>query len=73
MCKGIVLDWHAELYKDSEAGETETGYLIVLITDKGMTRLDMMSEYERYKTWSMTINHMLMLSATFTKYELQLY
>ncbi|KAL8488725.1 hypothetical protein ACS0TY_024394 [Phlomoides rotata] len=71
--ESIVLDWHAELYKDSEAGETETGYLIVLITDKGMMRLDMMSEYERYKTWSMTINHMLMLSATFTKYELQLY
>ncbi|KAI3444091.1 hypothetical protein Pfo_000756 [Paulownia fortunei] len=69
----IVLTLHAELYKDSEAGETETGYLIVLTTDKGMIKLDMMNDYQSYKTWSMTLNHMLMLSTTFTKYELQFY
>ncbi|KAL0383127.1 UNVERIFIED_CONTAM: VAN3-binding protein [Sesamum calycinum] len=33
--ESFVLDMHAELYKDSEAGEMETGYLIVLTTDKG--------------------------------------
>lgn len=69
-----MLDWHAELYKDSEnGGETETGYLIVLSTNKGMVKLDMMNDYERYRTWSITINHMLMLSTTLTKYELQFY
>ncbi|XP_042055923.1 VAN3-binding protein isoform X1 [Salvia splendens] len=68
-----VLDWHAELYKESEGRDTETGYLVVLSTNKGMVKLDMMSDYERYRTWSMTINHMLMLSTSFTKYELQFY
>ncbi|KAL0340107.1 UNVERIFIED_CONTAM: VAN3-binding protein [Sesamum radiatum] len=71
--ESFVLDMHAELYKDSEAGEMETGYLIVLTTDKGMIKLDMMNDYQRHRTWSMTINHMLMLSTTFTKYELQFY
>lgn len=70
---GTVIDWHAELYKESEGGDTDTGYLVVLSTNKGMVKLDMMSDYERYRTWSMTINHMLMLSTTFTKYELQFY
>ncbi|KAL3824689.1 hypothetical protein ACJIZ3_020718 [Penstemon smallii] len=71
--ESVVLDLHAELYKDSEAGGNETGYLIVLKTDKGMIKLDMMNDYQRYKTWSMTINHMLMLSTSFKKYELQFY
>lgn len=70
---GTVLDWHAELYKDSKGGDTETGYLVVLSTNKGMVKLDMMNDYERYRTWSMTINHMIMLSTTFTKYELEFY
>ncbi|XP_051120624.1 VAN3-binding protein isoform X2 [Andrographis paniculata] len=72
-----VLDMHAELYKeDSEAaGETEieTGYYIVLTTNKGVIKLDMMCDYKRYRMWSITINHMLMLSTTFTKYDLQFY
>ncbi|XP_020547817.1 VAN3-binding protein isoform X2 [Sesamum indicum] len=71
--ESIVLDMHVELYKDSEAGEMETAYLIVLTTDKGMIKLDMVNDYQRHRTWSMTINHMLMLSTTFTKYELQFY
>ncbi|XP_057787773.1 VAN3-binding protein isoform X2 [Salvia miltiorrhiza] len=71
--ESTVLDWHVELYKESEGGDTETGYLVVLSTNKGMVKLDMMSDYERYRIWSMTINHMLMLSTTFTKYELQFY
>ncbi|KAF7152653.1 hypothetical protein RHSIM_Rhsim01G0012300 [Rhododendron simsii] len=71
---GIVIDVHAELYKDSEANqEPDTCYLIVLTTNGGMVKLDMMDDYQRYKMWAMTINHMLMLSTSFTKYELQFY
>lgn len=71
---GIVIDVHAELYKDSEADqEPDTCYLIVLTTNGGMVKLDMMDDYQRYKMWAMTINHMLMLSTSFTKYELQFY
>ncbi|XP_022863124.1 VAN3-binding protein-like [Olea europaea var. sylvestris] len=71
--ESIVLDLHTELYKDSEGGETETCYLLVLTTNKGMIKLDMVDDYQRYKTWSTTINHMLMLSTSFTGYELQFY
>ncbi|XP_058191089.1 VAN3-binding protein isoform X1 [Rhododendron vialii] len=72
--ESIVIDVHAELYKDSEADqEPDTCYLIVLTTNGGMVKLDMINDYQRYKMWAMTINHMLMLSTSFTKYELQFY
>ncbi|XP_059461427.1 VAN3-binding protein [Corylus avellana] len=72
--ESIVLDLHAELYKDSEADQdANTCYLIVLTTSRGAFKLDMAEDYERYKTWATTINHMLMLSTSFTKYELQFY
>ncbi|XP_057462333.1 VAN3-binding protein [Actinidia eriantha] len=72
--ESIVLDLHAELYKDSEADqETDTCYLIVLTTNRGMIKLDMMDDYQLYKMWATTINHMLMLSTSFTKYDLQFY
>ncbi|KAL2502349.1 Plant protein of unknown function with plant pleckstrin-like proteiny-like region [Forsythia ovata] len=71
--ESMVLDLHTELYKDSEEGETETCYLLVLTTNKGIIKLDMVDDYRRYKTWSTTINHMLMLSTSFSRYELQLY
>ncbi|CAA2976466.1 Hypothetical predicted protein [Olea europaea subsp. europaea] len=71
--ESIVLDLHTELYKDSEVGETETCHLLVLTTNKGMIKLDMVADYQCYKTWSTTINHMLMLSTSFTRYELQFY
>lgn len=71
---GIVLDLHAELYKDSEAENANvTCYHIVLTTSRGPFKLDMADDYQRYKTWATTINHMLMLSTSFTKYELQFY
>ena len=71
---GVVLDLHVELYKDSEAGENDnTCYLLVLTTNKGMIKLDMMDDYKGFETWSITINQMLMLSTSFTKYELQFY
>lgn len=74
MVIGVVLDLHAELYKETQAGENDnTCYFIVLTTNKGMIKLDMIGDYQRYRTWSMTINHMLMLSSSFTKYELQFY
>ncbi|XP_027066384.2 VAN3-binding protein-like [Coffea arabica] len=72
--ESVVLDLHVELYKDSEAGENDnTCYLLVLTTNKGMIKLDMMDDYKGFKTWSITINQMLMLSTSFTKYELQFY
>ncbi|XP_040374659.1 VAN3-binding protein isoform X2 [Rosa chinensis] len=70
--ESIILDMHAELYKDSEA-ETGTGYLIVLTTSKGTFKLDMEDDYQRYTTWATTINHMLMLSTSLSKYHLQFY
>jgi len=72
--ESIVLDLHAELYKNSEADQdANTCYLIGLTTSRGTFKLDMAEDYERYKTWATTINHMLMLSTSFTKYELQFY
>ncbi|XP_073158302.1 uncharacterized protein [Henckelia pumila] len=69
--ESVVLDLHTELYRDSEFRDGEACYLVVLTTDKGMIKLDMKNDYQRYWTWSATINHMLMLSTSFTKYELQ--
>ncbi|XP_048426609.1 VAN3-binding protein [Pyrus x bretschneideri] len=71
--ESIILDMYAELYKDSEAGENGTGYLIVLTTSRGPFKLDMEADYQRYKTWATTINHMLMVSTSFMKYHLQYY
>lgn len=68
---GVVLDLHAELYKSVEAQERDTCYLIVLTTNGGVIKLDMMDDYARYKTWATTIQHMLMLSTSVTRYELQ--
>ncbi|KAM3336879.1 VAN3-binding protein [Capsicum galapagoense] len=71
--ESVVLDLHAELYKDSNGAETDSCYLIVLTTNKGIVKLDMMDDYQQYRMWSMTINQMLTLSTSFTKYELQFY
>ncbi|KAM3220767.1 VAN3-binding protein [Capsicum annuum] len=71
--ESVVLDLHAELYKDSNGAETDSCYLIVLTTNKGIIKLDMMDDYQQYRMWSMTINQMLTLSTSFTKYELQFY
>ncbi|CAL0307048.1 unnamed protein product [Lupinus luteus] len=71
--ESIVVNIHAELYKDSEADEADTCYLIVLKTIRGNFKLDMASDYRRYKTWATTINHMLRISTSFAKYELQFY
>ncbi|XP_027917773.1 VAN3-binding protein isoform X2 [Vigna unguiculata] len=71
--EGIVMTLHAQLYKGSEAEDADTCYLIVLTTRGGVFKLDMADDYRRYKTWSTTINHMLKISASFAKYELQFY
>lgn len=47
--------------------------MIVLTTNLGTIKLDMEDDYQRYKTWATTINHMLMASTSFPKYELQFY
>ena len=70
---GIIQDLHAELYDDSEADETNTCYLIVLTTNHGTIKLDMGDDYHLYKIWATTVNHMLTLSTSFTRYELQFY
>ncbi|CAI9098648.1 OLC1v1035330C1 [Oldenlandia corymbosa var. corymbosa] len=72
--ESIVQDLYGELYKESESGGSQatTCYLLVLKTNKGMLKLDMIDDHQRYRTWSMTINHMLTLSSV-TKYELQFY
>ncbi|GKV22305.1 hypothetical protein SLEP1_g32187 [Rubroshorea leprosula] len=71
--QSLVLDLHAELYRDSEADDSETCYLLVLTTNLGTIKLDMGDDYQRYKTWAATINQMLVLSTSSTKYELQFY
>ncbi|KAK4369210.1 hypothetical protein RND71_013002 [Anisodus tanguticus] len=71
--ESVVLDLHAELYKDSNGAETDSCYLIVLTTNRGVIKLDIMDDHQRYRIWSMTINQMLTLSTSFTKYELQFY
>ncbi|KAK1399859.1 VAN3-binding protein [Heracleum sosnowskyi] len=67
--ESIVLNQHAELYKDSEGEETDTCFLIVLTTDHGIIKLDMMDDYHRYRLWAMTINQMLALSTSLTRYD----
>ncbi|CAL1358570.1 unnamed protein product [Linum trigynum] len=74
--ESIVLDIHAELYRDPAQGaqETDTCYIIVLSTNEGTIKLDMGDDYDRYKTWATAINHMLALSSnSYNKYELQFY
>ncbi|KAB2016556.1 hypothetical protein ES319_D08G104400v1 [Gossypium barbadense] len=70
----IILGLHAELYRDPEADETtDTCYVIVLTTNSGMVKLDMVDDYQLYKTWSTTIYDMLMISTSLAKYDLQFY
>ncbi|KAJ1433547.1 Pleckstrin-like, plant [Sesbania bispinosa] len=71
--ESIIVNLHAELYKGSEGEDAETCYLIVLTTRRGIFKLDMVDDFRRYKTWATTINHMLKISTSFAKYELQFY
>lgn len=71
--ESIVVNLHAELYKGSEGEDGGTCYLIVLTTRRGTFKLDMVDDFRRYKTWATTINHMLRISNSFAKYELQYY
>lgn len=69
---GLVLDLHAELYKDAEGDEFDTCYQIVLTTTRGPIKIDMADDYSRYNMWATTINQMLMLPpSALTKYEHQ--
>ncbi|KAM7472858.1 hypothetical protein LguiA_011041 [Lonicera macranthoides] len=71
--ESVVLDQHTELYKDSDYEENNTCFLIVLTTNCGIIKLDMMDDYKLYKMWATTIDHILALSTSFTKYELKFY
>ncbi|XP_057968397.1 VAN3-binding protein [Malania oleifera] len=70
--ESTVLDLHAELCNNSEMEENNTCYLLVLTTSRGIVKLDMKDDHRRYKMWASTINHLLMLSTSFVRYELQL-
>ncbi|XP_021731380.1 VAN3-binding protein-like [Chenopodium quinoa] len=67
----LVLDLHAELYKDEGGEEFDTCYQIVLTTTRGPIKIDMADDYQRYKMWATTINRMLTMPPTLAKYELQ--
>ncbi|KAL8152155.1 hypothetical protein V2J09_009915 [Rumex salicifolius] len=69
--ESIVLDQHIELYRDSGSDEDETCYQISLTTTRGIIKLDMADDFQRCKIWTCTINHMLRLSSSLAKYELQ--
>ncbi|KAK6944286.1 Pleckstrin-like, plant [Dillenia turbinata] len=75
--ESVVLDLHVELYKESEEEEEDddeaeiTCYLIVLTTNCGVVKLDMIDDYSLYQMWAKTISQMLKLSTSFTKYENQ--
>ncbi|PWA75481.1 hypothetical protein CTI12_AA241780 [Artemisia annua] len=65
----IVLDQHVELYKNP-VNKYETCFLVALTTTRGVIKLDMINDDECYKIWTRTINHMLSLSTSYTKYSL---
>ncbi|KVH93626.1 protein of unknown function DUF828 [Cynara cardunculus var. scolymus] len=67
--ESVVLDQHVELYKNSE-DDGDTCFLIVLTTTRGIIKMDMMNDDQCYKIWAWTLNHMLSLSTSFTKYSL---
>lgn len=67
----LVLDLHAELYKDEGGEEFDTCYQIVLTTTRGPIKIDMADDYQRYKMWATTINRMLMMPPALANYELQ--
>ncbi|XP_010687699.2 VAN3-binding protein [Beta vulgaris subsp. vulgaris] len=67
----LVLDLHAELYKDAAGEEFDTCYRILLTTTRGPIKIDMADDYQRYTMWATTIKKMLMLPPALTKYELQ--
>ncbi|KAL4182019.1 hypothetical protein AMTRI_Chr12g273920 [Amborella trichopoda] len=66
---GFISNMHSSLQEDS-AEEDDRPYLIVLETTEGIIKLEM-NESVSYKIWSMTINYMLLLSTSYSGYELQ--
>ncbi|XP_068653450.1 VAN3-binding protein [Aristolochia californica] len=60
-----------DLHEDS-ISEVDGPTSVVLKTSGGMMKLEM-NDYDQYKLWLLTINHMLMLSTSFGGYELQYY
>ncbi|XP_021865379.2 VAN3-binding protein [Spinacia oleracea] len=67
----VVLDLHAELYKDEGGEEFDTCYQVVLTTTRGPIKIDMADDYQRYKMWATTISRMLKMPSTLAKYQLQ--
>ncbi|XP_020523717.1 VAN3-binding protein isoform X2 [Amborella trichopoda] len=67
--ESFISNMHSSLQEDS-AEEDDRPYLIVLETTEGIIKLEM-NESVSYKIWSMTINYMLLLSTSYSGYELQ--
>ncbi|KAJ8634696.1 hypothetical protein MRB53_008963 [Persea americana] len=74
LLKGFASTKESIVYKlhEDSIGEAETSVPIVLMTSRGTIKLEM-NGYDQYRIWVVTINHMLMLSTTFSGYELQFY
>ncbi|MED6157263.1 hypothetical protein PIB30_021765 [Stylosanthes scabra] len=73
--ESIVVNMHGEVYKGSSEGEDgETCCYVIVLTTRGgaLFKLDMATDFRRYKTWATTINRMLNIS-TYHKYDLQYY
>ncbi|KAG9456053.1 hypothetical protein H6P81_000561 [Aristolochia fimbriata] len=60
-----------DLHEDS-ISEVDGPTCIVLKTSEGRMKLEM-NNYDQYKLWLVAINHLLMLSTSFSGYELQFY
>ncbi|XP_077236758.1 auxin canalization protein (DUF828) [Tasmannia lanceolata] len=66
--ESIVLNLHEDSISEADAQV----HFIALTTSRGTIKLEM-KDYAQYNEWIVTINHMLMLSTTFTGYEIQFY
>ncbi|XP_058113912.1 VAN3-binding protein [Magnolia sinica] len=66
--ESIVTDIREDQTVDAEAAGS-----IVLTTSRGTSIKLEINDYTQYKIWFVTINHMLMLSTTFSGYELHFY
>ncbi|CAN6449638.1 unnamed protein product [Victoria cruziana] len=64
--QGTILDQHS-WPPEKWTKEDSPPYFIALETSQGTLKLEM-NNYSNYKLWSMMINHMLMLSTSYSGY-----
>ncbi|XP_039117518.1 VAN3-binding protein-like [Dioscorea cayenensis subsp. rotundata] len=69
----VVYDMKTEMVDEEVINKDENSfYCVDMSTSDGKIELKI-KDYVQFKKWSMTINQMLMLSTTFSAYELQFY